>query len=113
MAAGALPIFLFIPGTIRAGLVVANLGDAGAFHYQQSRRGATEIDRAVAIALRDAGEPHTIEEFVPFGYDERQYCSPGFDLPVGALSRTPWGRYPEYHTPADDLSLIRPDARAG
>ena len=121
--------FLFIPGTIgsltwlatnrttvgriRAGLVVANLGDPGAFHFKKSRRGATEIDRAVAIALRDAGVPHAIEEFVPFGYDERQYCSPGFDLPVGALSRTPWGRYPEYHTSADDLSLIGAAALGG
>ncbi|HQP93466.1 MAG TPA: DUF4910 domain-containing protein, partial [Thermoanaerobaculia bacterium] len=101
--------FLWAPGTIgaiawlarneavtariRAGLVAANLGDPGAFHYKRSRRGDTEIDRAVEIALRDLGVPHALEEFVPFGYDERQYCSPGFDLPVGLLSRTPWGRF--------------------
>lgn len=121
--------FLWAPGTIgaitwlarneavtariRAGLVAANLGDSGAFHYKRSRRGDTEIDRAVEIALRDLGVPHALEEFVPFGYDERQYCSPGFDLPVGLLSRTPWGRFPEYHTSADDLDFIRPEALAG
>lgn len=121
--------FLWAPGTIgaiawlarneavtariRAGLVAANLGDPGAFHYKRSRRGDTEIDRAVEIVLRDLEVPHALEEFVPFGYDERQYCSPGFDLPVGLLSRTPWGRFPEYHTSADDLDFIRPEALAG
>jgi aminopeptidase-like protein len=114
--------FVFAPGTIgaiawlarnpdarsrvAAGLVAANLGDAGDFHYKRSRRGTALIDRAVAVALRDRGADHAIEDFVPFGYDERQYGSPGVDLPVGALSRTPYGRYPEYHTSADDLSLI-------
>ncbi|RMH17872.1 MAG: DUF4910 domain-containing protein [Acidobacteria bacterium] len=116
--------FLFIPGTIgsitwlalhrdearaiRHGLVAANLGDGGAFHYKKSRRGDAEIDRAVARVLEDAEAPYAIEDFVPFGYDERQYGSPGFNLAVGALSRTPWGRYPQYHTSADDLSFIRP-----
>ncbi len=114
--------FLFIPGTIgsitwlarnrrrarrvRAGLVAANLGDRGRFHYKRSRRGDAEIDRAAVQALRDAGEEFEVEAFVPFGYDERQYCSPAFDLPVGSLTRTPWGRYPEYHTSADDLGFV-------
>lgn len=121
--------FLWIPGTIgsitwlsrneetvarvRHGLVLANLGDPGPLHFKRSRRGSTELDRAVAVALRDLGEPFALEEFVPFGYDERQYCSPGFDLAVGLLSRTPWGRFPEYHTSADDLGFIRPEALAG
>jgi aminopeptidase-like protein len=121
--------FLWIPGTIGAitwlalhpdaaarvahGLVAANLGDPGPFHYKRSRRGDAPIDRAVAGVLADSGEEHTIEPFEPYGYDERQYCSPGFDLPVGSLTRTPWGRYPEYHTSADDLGLIRPEALAG
>lgn len=121
--------FLWIPGTIgaiawlaaneerlgriRGGLVIANLGDPGAFHYKRSRRGDAEIDRIMALALRDAGLAHAIEEFVPFGYDERQYNSPGFDLPVGSFSRTPWGRYPEYHSSADDLDFIRPESLAG
>jgi aminopeptidase-like protein len=121
--------FLFIPGTIGSitwlarneerttgriahGLVAANLG-AGAFHYKRSRRGNAEIDRAVLHVLRTSGEEFGVEDFVPFGYDERQYCSPGFDLPVGSLTRTPWGRYPEYHTSADNLDLVRPEALAG
>ncbi|MGB6849368.1 MAG: DUF4910 domain-containing protein, partial [Thermoanaerobaculia bacterium] len=121
--------FLFIPGTIgsitwlarneetsqriRAGLVAANLGDPGSFHYKRSRQGDTEIDRAVQVALRDTGEEYRVEDFVPFGYDERQYCSPGFDLAVGSLTRTPWGQYPEYHTSADNLELVTDDSLQG
>lgn len=121
--------FLFIPGTIGSitwlarneerarridhGLVAANLGDPGRFHYKRSRRGAAEIDRAVYHVLKTSGEDFGFEEFVPFGYDERQYCSPGFDLAVGSLTRTPYGRYPEYHTSADDLELVRPEALEG
>ena len=121
--------FLFGPGTIgaitwlatnedaarkvRHGLVAANLGDAGKFHYKKSRRGDSEIDRAVLKVLADSGEDYEVEDFVPFGYDERQYCSPGFDLPVGSLTRTPWGRYPEYHTSADDLDLVSAERLGG
>jgi aminopeptidase-like protein len=115
---------LFIPGTIgsitwlarnaevlpriRHGLVLSCLGDAGRSTYKRSRRGNAEIDRAVVHVLNQAREPHEILEFVPYGYDERQYCSPGIDLPVGCLMRTPNGRYPEYHTSADDLVLVKP-----
>lgn len=121
--------FLFAPGsigaiawlarnrerldTVRHGLIAANLGDAGGFHYKKSRRGDAGIDRAVASALAGLGEELATQDFFPFGYDERQYCSPGFDLPVGVLTRTPWGRYPEYHTSADDLSFIGAEALAG
>ncbi len=121
--------FLFIPGTIgsivwlaanrgragrvRAGLVAANLGDGGSFHYKKTWQGNALIDRAVVRALRRLGEAVTVEEFVPYGYDERQYASPGFRLPVGSLTRTPYGRYPEYHTSADDLGFIRPGSLAG
>ena len=121
--------FLFAPGaigaiawlarnrdrldTFRHGLIAANLGDGGAFHYKRSRRGDAGIDRAVPAALAELGEELVTEDFFPFGYDERQYCSPGFDLPVGVLTRTPWGRYPEYHTSADDLSFIGAEALAG
>src|SRR6516162_8353722 len=55
---------------------------------------------------------HRITPFVPYGYDERQYCSPGFDLPVGGLMRTPNGEYPEYHSSADNLSLLLPESLA-
>ena len=63
--------------------------------------------------LRDRAEMHAVTDFVPWGYDERQYCSPGFNLLVGSLSRTPHGRFPEYHTSADDLSFVRPESQAG
>lgn len=121
--------FLFAPGTIgalvwlerrggeakrvRHGLVAANLGDAGGFHYKRSWWGDAEIDRAVVAALADLGESVEVESFVPFGYDERQFSSPAFRLAVGSLTRSPWGRYPEYHTSADDLDFIRPQALAG
>jgi aminopeptidase-like protein len=121
--------FLFIPGTIGSitwlarneekagrivhGLVAANLGDAGRFHYKKSRRGDAEIDRAVLAVLRASGGELGVEDFVPFGYDERQYSSPGFNLAVGSLTRTPYGRYPEYHTSADNLDFIQPEALEG
>lgn len=114
--------FLFLPGTIGAiawlaqnkdatpriahGLVLTCIGDAGGFHYKKSRRGDAEIDRAAAHVLRHCGEPSAILDFSPYGYDERQYCSPGFDLPVGCLMRSVWGTFPEYHTSADNLDFI-------
>lgn len=120
--------FLFIPGTIgsiawlalnesktkhiRHGLVLTCVGDAGALTYKRSRRGSAEIDRAAIHVLRAAGEPHRIIDFFPYGYDERQYCSPGFDLPVGCFMRSQHGTFPEYHTSADDLSFIRPEQLA-
>ena len=80
--------------------------------YKRSRRGDAPIDRAVGHVLRHAGAADRVEPFSPWGYDERQYCSPGFNLPVGCLMRTPHGRFPEYHTSADDLDFVRP-GRAG
>ncbi|MBB6142862.1 aminopeptidase-like protein [Silvibacterium bohemicum] len=121
--------FLFLPGTIgaitwlaqnredvrriRHGLVLTCVGDAGGFHYKKSRQGNAEIDRAVACVLRDSAEPSEILEFSPYGYDERQYCSPGFNLPVGCLMRSVWGTFPEYHTSADNLDFIQPESLAG
>ena len=115
---------LFIPGTIgsitwlarnedhlgrvRHGLVLSGVGDPGGFTYKRSRRGDAEIDRVVAHVLGRSGRPHRVVDFSPYGYDERQFCSPGFDLPVGRLSRTEFATYPEYHTSADDLDLVGP-----
>jgi len=120
--------FLFIPGTIgaitwlsqnqettgrvRHGLVLTCIGDLGGFHYKKSRRGNAEIDRATAHVLKHQAEPFETMEFSPYGYDERQYCSPGFDLPVGCLMRSVWGTFPEYHTSADNLDFIRPEKLA-
>lgn len=98
-------------GRIKHGLVASCVGDPGRPTYKKSRRGTAEIDRAVANVLRDRGE-HEIREFAPLGGDERQFCSPGIDLPVGALSRTPADEFPEYHSSADNLDLVRPEALA-
>ena len=114
--------FLFIPGAIgsitwlaqnepraariKHGLVVTGVGDSGPLHYKRSRRGDAEIDRAVEHVLKHYGLPYQIRDFSPYGYDERQYCSPGFNLAVGALTRTPHGQYPQYHTSADNLDFI-------
>ena len=115
--------FLFIPGTIgsitwlslnrqgaskiKHGLVVACVGDAGHFTYKKTRRGNTEIDRVVAHALKTSAKAFRVVDFFPYGYDERQYNSPGFNLPVGCLMRTPHGEYPEYHTSADNLDFVK------
>jgi aminopeptidase-like protein len=117
--------FLFIPGTIgsitwlclnesqvskiKHGLVVACVGDSGHSTYKKSRRGNVEIDKAVTHVLKHSGQDYEILDFSPYGYDERQFCSPGFNLPVGSLTRTPHGRFPEYHTSADNLDLVRPE----
>ena len=117
--------FLFTPGTIgsitwlslnearadriKHGLTLACVGDSGPINYKKSRRGDAEIDRAVIQVLKDSGEPFEVNDFSPYGYDERQFCSPGFNLPVGCFMRTPHGTFPEYHTSADNLDLIRPD----
>lgn len=114
--------FLFMPGTIgaitwlarnrveriRHGIVLACAGDRGDLTYKRSRRGAAEIDRVLEHALRD--RPHRIADFSPYGYDERQFCSPGFNLGVGSLTRTPYAGYPEYHTSADNPDFISPSA---
>jgi aminopeptidase-like protein len=120
--------FLFIPGTIgsitwlaknadvaariRHGLVLSCVGGPGPVSYKRSRRGDARVDRAAEHVLKRSGSTYAIRDFVPYGNDERQYCSPGFNLAVGSLTRTPDGQYPEYHTSADDLSLVRPETLA-
>jgi aminopeptidase-like protein len=101
-----------VTSNIRHGLVVACVGDSGKFHYKRSRRGDAEIDRAVEHVIRHRPEGFEVRDFSPYGYDERQYCSPGFNLPVGSLTRTPHGQFPQYHTSADDLSFVSADAIA-
>jgi aminopeptidase-like protein len=116
--------FVFTPGTIgsiiwlslneaqtiriKHGLVLACAGDSGKINYKKSRQANAEIDRAVIQALRDSGDAFALHEFSPYGYDERQFCSPGFNLPVGCFMRTPHGEFPEYHTSADNLELVQP-----
>lgn len=120
--------FLFCPGTIgsitwlaqnetkvsniKHGLVLTGLGNAGSWTYKKSRRGDAEIDQAMMHVLKYSGKSHTVIEFFPYGYDERQFCSPGFNLPVGCFMRTPHGEYPEYHTSADNLEFVKPESLA-
>lgn len=121
--------FLFIPVTIGAiawlsinelktrnikhGLVAALLGDDGNFTYKRSRRGNAEIDQVVTEVLKNNNVQHKVINYTPYGYDERQFCSPGFNLPVGSLTRTPYGQFPEYHTSADNLDFVKPEALEG
>ena len=121
--------FLFIPGTIGAitwlyqnpktvrrikhGLVLTGIGDSGKIAYKKSRRGDAEIDKVAEYVLKNSRKDFQIIEFSPYGYDERQFCSPGFNLPVGRLSRTPFGEYSEYHTSADNLSFVKPEFLEG
>ena len=95
---------------IAHGLTVSCIGDAGGLTYKRSRRGDADVDRAVATVLRDSGRPHRILDWDPWGGDERQFCSPGFNLPVGTLMRTPHGEFDGYHTSADSLDRISPAA---
>ena len=62
--------------------------------------------------LEDRSTAFDVVDFLPWGYDERQFCSPGIDLPVGRLTRTPNGKFSEYHTSADDLEFVRPESLA-
>jgi aminopeptidase-like protein len=117
--------FLFAPGTIGAitwlarneghcqrikhGLIISMVGDGGGPTYKKSRRGNNRIDRAVVHTIRHSGLTPTILDFSPYGYDERQYCSPGFNLPVGLFQRSKFGEIPQYHTSADNLDFIAPD----
>lgn len=116
--------FLFAPGTIGSlawlarnesrvglvenGLVVSCVGDAGGPTYKRSRRGNATIDRAMAHVLSRPEWAGTLKDFSPYGYDERQFCSPGFDMPVGLLQNSAFATFPEYHTSADDLDFIKP-----
>lgn len=115
--------FLFIPATIGAitwlslneknvnkikhGIVLSLLGDDGHFTYKKSRRDTAEIDDIVSYVLKSKNVSNKILDFMPYGYDERQFCSPGFNLPVGCLSRTTYGDYEQYHTSADNLDFVK------
>lgn len=115
--------FLFVPETIgsiytlwkkgkffkknlKAGYIVTCVGDKGKFTYKKSAKGDTLADRAAICALKDSKKEYELVDFYPTGSDERQYCSPGFDLPVGSLMRTRYGYYSQYHTSKDDKSVI-------
>jgi aminopeptidase-like protein len=115
--------FVFVPETIgsiyylsqngeyfkkhlKAGFIITCVGDSGIFTYKKSRTGNALPDRVVELLLQQTEQNYTIVDFFPSGSDERQYCSPGFNLPVGSLVRTMYGKYPEYHTSGDNKEFI-------
>jgi aminopeptidase-like protein len=119
--------FIFVPETIgsiyslsvkgeywknnlTAGFVITCIGDDGKFTYKRSRIGNSLPDRAVETILNQTENEFNLVDFFPSGSDERQYCSPGFNLPVGSLMRTMYGKYPEYHTSGDNKDFISFDA---
>ena len=115
--------FLFIPETIGAiaylaehgerlreelvaGYVLTCCGDRGPLTYKHSRRHDSLADKVALHVLRRESYVHATTPFAVGGSDERQYCSPGFNLPVGSIMRTPYQRYAEYHTSLDNRELI-------
>jgi aminopeptidase-like protein len=120
--------FIFAPGTIgsiawlarneaqlarvRGGLAIGLLGDRGALTFKRSRRHASELDLIAAQVVREVEPTADVLDFSPYGYDERQFCSPGIDLPVGRLTRSPNDAFAEYHTSADTPSLLDENALA-
>ena len=117
--------FLFIPGTIgsitwlslnedklaniKTGIVVTLVGNEAPFTYKKTRDGNTELDTAVLHALKHSASGYNVRQFIPYGYDERQYSSPGINIQVGCLTRTPYGEFPQYHTSADNLDFVKPE----
>ncbi|NKC04182.1 DUF4910 domain-containing protein [Brucella haematophila] len=92
------------------GLVLSCVGDDGGPNYKRSRRGNAAIDRIMGQVLAQSNlAGATMHDFWPYGYDERQFCSPGFNLPVGMFQRSLYGTFPEYHTSADNLDFIKPE----
>lgn len=116
--------FLFVPETIgaiawlaaneknlskiRHGLVATCLGDPGISTYKRTKHGKAEIDRAVEYVLKNTKDDYQMLDFFPTGSDERQFCSPGINLDVGSLMRTPYGKFAEYHTSDDNLKFVQP-----
>lgn len=92
---------------VKHGLVCTLVGDTRDFTYKRSRRHNAQIDQVVEYVLQTRGKKYKIIDFFPFGYDERQFCSPGLNLPMGCLTRATYGQYPEYHTSADNLEFVK------
>lgn len=117
--------FLWIPGTIgpitwlaqnddrvrwiRHGLAISCVGDGGGPTYKRSLRGNAPIDRAMAHVLAHGPGTPEIIDFSPYGYDERQFNSPGYRIDFGLFQRSRFGTYPQYHTSSDNLDFIAPE----
>ena len=99
-----------IKDSIEYGLIATCLGDSGGFTYKKTRNGNRKIDEMMEYIFNKKKTKGTILDFSPLGSDERQYCSPGFDLPVGVLTRSMYGQFPEYHTSSDNLDFVTSEA---
>ena len=120
--------FLFIPETIGAitwlalneqklskikyGSVVNCVGDSGDFTYKKTRQGNSLFDTAVINVLTNSNHNFSIIDFTPTGSDERQFSSPGFNLPIGNIMRTFDHNFPEYHTSGDNFDLVKGESLA-
>ena len=91
---------------IKAGYVLTCCGDAGSITYQLSKRTDTIADHMMQHFLKTKYTNFSVRDFRVGGSDERQYCSPGFNFPVGTIMRTPYKIYPEYHTSLDNKSIL-------
>ena len=96
-----------------AGFVLTCVGDDRTYSYLESRNENTLSDRVLTNVLKDVYPEYKTYSYLDRGSDERQYNAPGVDLPVCDFCRSKYGEYPEYHTSADDMSLISPRGLSG